>query len=60
MTIDGLIVTGSIAFSLAFGWAWLRRPALRGWLEAPKYGFQAAVERYDRECRETTERSATR
>jgi hypothetical protein len=43
------IVLAAIVFALAFLGAWLLSPNLRTWIERPKYRFQAAVERYDRE-----------
>lgn len=46
--IAGIIVAGSALFGLAFVVAWLFRPDLRAWLEAPKQQFSERVERYDR------------
>ncbi len=51
MTLDAIIVTLAGGFTVVFVAAWLVAPDLRAWLEAPKYGFQSAVRRYDRACR---------
>ena len=47
--IAGLIVGGSLAFGVAFTFAYLLRQDLRAWIEQPKHRFQASVQRYDRE-----------
>ena len=46
--ITDLIVLASAALTLAFVVAWLVSPALRAWIERPKYRFQDAVQGYDR------------
>ena len=46
--IASIIVIGSALFGLAFVLAWLLRPDLRTWLEAPKQQFFDRVEQYDR------------
>ncbi|MEZ5287320.1 MAG: hypothetical protein R2712_21455 [Vicinamibacterales bacterium] len=46
--ISDLIVAAAVAFALAFSAAWLASPALRSWIERPKYGFLDAVRGYDR------------
>jgi len=46
--IASIIVIGSALFGLAFVLAWLLRPELRAWLEAPKQQFFERVEQYDR------------
>jgi hypothetical protein len=46
--IAWLIVAGSLLFGAALLIAWLLRPGVRVWLEAPKYRFQNNVRRYDR------------
>jgi hypothetical protein len=50
MTLDTIIVALAGGFAGVFIAAWLWAPALRTWLEAPKYGIQASVRRYDRVC----------
>ena len=47
----GVIVFGSLLFSLAFVLVWLLRPDVRAWLEQPKHRFQDATRRYDRDTR---------
>jgi hypothetical protein len=49
--IAALIVYGSLGLSLAFLAAWARSPALRAWIERPKYRFLDAVSAYDRVTR---------
>jgi hypothetical protein len=46
--ISSIIVVASVVFGLAFLVAWLCSPALRRWVERPKYNFLARVQRYDR------------
>jgi len=45
--IAEMIVLGSAVFGAAFVLAWLVRPDLRAWLEAPKHRFHANVQKYD-------------
>ena len=45
--ITDIIVLASVAASVAFVVAWALLPALRAWIERPKYHFLAAVRRYD-------------
>jgi hypothetical protein len=46
MELD-LVVFAAIAFSLIFAVAWAVSPALRQWVEKPKYQFQKNVEGYE-------------
>jgi len=46
--ISGIIVIASVGFGVAFVVAWCCSPALRRWVERPKYNFLARVQRYDR------------
>jgi hypothetical protein len=43
-----IIVIGSIVFAAGLLLAWLLRPDLRSWMEAPKLRFQDDARRYDR------------
>jgi hypothetical protein len=45
-TMD-LVVFVAMAFVVALTVAWLVSPALRGWMERPKYRFQENVRTYD-------------
>ena len=45
-----VIVFGSIIFAAAFALVWLLRPDVRAWLEQPKFQFQDATRRYDRDA----------
>ena len=45
--ITDIIVLASAAASVAFVVAWALRPALRAWIERPKYHFLDAARRYD-------------
>ena len=47
------IVGLALLFSVVFLAAWLASPRLRRWVERPKFGFQTAVESYDRAQRES-------
>jgi hypothetical protein len=47
--IAGIIVLAAGAFAVAFSAAYLLRKDLRIWIEQPKYRFQNAVQRYDRD-----------
>jgi hypothetical protein len=47
--IAGVIVSAASAFAVAFTAAYLLRRDLRVWIEQPKYRFQHAVQRYDRQ-----------
>jgi hypothetical protein len=42
------IVLAVLIFVVVFFAAWLSSPALRAWIERPKYRFLADVEDYDR------------
>jgi len=42
-----VIVTIALAFTVVMLIAWLLSPALRVWIEKPKYRFMASVEQYD-------------
>ena len=46
-----LIVISSLAFLAVFFAVWVSKPAVRAWIEKPKYRFQANVESYDLEQR---------
>jgi hypothetical protein len=46
--IVNLIVFLALIFAAVFTVAWLALPALRTWLEKPKYRFQENLRRYDR------------
>jgi hypothetical protein len=46
--ISSIIVFASVAFGVAFVVAWCCSPALRRWVERPKYNVLARVQRYDR------------
>jgi hypothetical protein len=46
--ISSIIVIASVVFGVAFVVAWCCSPALRRWVERPKYNFLARVQRYDR------------
>jgi hypothetical protein len=46
--ISSIIVIASVVFGLAFVVAWCSSPALRRWVERPKYHFLARVRQYDR------------
>jgi hypothetical protein len=48
MTAMDLIVLVAVVFALVFLAAWASSPALRAWIERPKYRFLADVEGYDR------------
>ena len=43
------IVLIAVLFAVVFLAAWASSPALRVWIERPKYRFLADVENYDRE-----------
>jgi hypothetical protein len=47
LTAMDVIVGLSLLFALAFLAAWIFSPALRAWVERPKYRFQENVRRYD-------------
>jgi hypothetical protein len=42
-----LIVLAALLFTVIFFIAWLVSPALRTWIERPKYRFLASVQNYD-------------
>ena len=46
-----VIVFGSMLFAAVFALVWLLRPDVRAWLEQPKFQFQDATRRYDRDTR---------
>jgi hypothetical protein len=46
-TAMDLIVGLSVLFALAFFAAWIISPALRAWVERPKYRLQENMRRYD-------------
>ena len=46
--ISSIIVIGSVVLGLAFVVAWCYSPALRRWVERPKYQFLTRVQRHDR------------
>jgi hypothetical protein len=46
--ITNVIVIASLAFGVAFVMAWCCSPALRRWVESPKYRFLENVRQYDR------------
>ncbi len=48
-----LIVLAVFVFTLVMFVAWLVSPALRTWIERPKYRFLANVESYDRHIEPT-------
>lgn len=48
MTAMDWIVLIAVMFALAFVAAWICSPALRKWIERPKYRFLADVKGYDR------------
>ena len=48
MTAMDAIVLVAVAFVVAFLAAWCVSPALRDWIERPKYRFQKDVQSYDR------------
>lgn len=50
--ISALIVWGTVIGSGVFVAAWALSPALRTWIERPKYGFLDAVQEYDRAARD--------
>lgn len=46
--ITGIIVIASLVFGVSFVIAWCCSPALRRWVERPKYRFLESVRQYDR------------
>lgn len=52
--IATVIVIGTGVLAGAFCVAWLLRPGLRAWIEAPKHQFQDNLRRYDRGQRAPT------
>ena len=42
-----LIVLLTLVFVVVFVVAWIVSPALRAWIERPKYGFQDNLRRYE-------------
>ena len=45
-----VIVFGSLIFAAVFALVWLLSPDVRAWLEQPKFQFQDATRRYDRDA----------
>lgn len=45
-----VIVFGSLIFAAVFALVWLLSPDVRAWLEQPKFHFQEATRRYDRDA----------
>lgn len=45
--IADIVVLASVALTGVFVAGWLLSPALRAWIERPKYRFQDAVRQYD-------------
>jgi hypothetical protein len=45
-----VIVFGSMMFAAVFALVWLVRPNVRARLEQPKFQFQDATRRYDRDA----------
>jgi hypothetical protein len=54
-TMDA-IVFGAIAFAVIFTIAWAISPALREWIERPKYGFQQSLEAFEELARKENHR----
>jgi Ser/Thr protein kinase RdoA (MazF antagonist) len=50
------IVFGAIAFAVIFTIAWAISPALREWIERPKYGFQQSLEAFEELARKENHR----
>jgi len=46
--ITDLIVGSTVVFGIVFFAVWLASPALRAWIERPKYRFQKNVQSYDK------------
>jgi hypothetical protein len=46
-----VVVFVALGFSAAFTGAWARSPALREWIERPKYRFQENLRNFDKEAR---------
>jgi hypothetical protein len=51
ITAMDVIVLVAVAFAVVFVAAWSASPALRAWIERPKYRFQKDVQTYDRRGR---------
>lgn len=47
LTTMDLVVFVALAMALAFVAAWCLSPALRTWMERPKYRFQQNLQSYD-------------
>lgn len=45
------VVLIALAFAVVFLAAWAASPRLRGWIERPKFRFQANVRNYDNQRR---------
>jgi hypothetical protein len=58
--ITDIVVASSLVFGLVFFAVWLASPALRAWIERPKYGFQKNVQSYDRTQLEVVDPSKRR
>ena len=46
-----VVVFVALGFSAAFTVAWALSPALREWIERPKYRFQESLRAFDEEVR---------
>jgi hypothetical protein len=46
-----VVVFVALGFSAAFTVAWALSPALREWIERPKYRFQENLRNFDKEAR---------
>jgi hypothetical protein len=49
--MDAIVIAAG-AFAAAFTGAWMFSPSLRGWIERPKFRFQANVQSYDQARRQ--------
>lgn len=47
-----VVVFAALGFAGAFTVAWALSPALRDWIERPKYSFQAKLREFDEENRQ--------
>lgn len=56
--MDGVVLAAG-AFAVLFFAAWLASPALRAWIERPKYRFQANVQDYDQSTANGGDHSAS-
>jgi len=51
ITTMDVIVFLALGFAIAFVVAWIASPALRAWIERPKYRFQKNLRSYDEAVR---------